>query len=141
MHGVEGAMKNSEPKNVVIIEDDPDTLEMFSEMMRLGGFRVFKSYGGPASIELLADVKPQVVILDVMLPDLSGIDLLHIIRKDPRIAHLPILLVSAKSQLVDIRRGLEAGANGYLTKPVTYRNLNNVVDSIIDKVGGPRVGP
>jgi CheY-like chemotaxis protein len=137
--GAKASMETAESKTVVIIEDEPDTLEMFSEMMHLGGFQVHKSFGGTAAVDLLRQVQPDAVVMDIMMPEISGIDLLGIIRKDPSIAHIPVLLVSAKSLPIDIRRGLDAGANGYLTKPITYQDLKNAIHDIFDRVRDDQV--
>jgi DNA-binding response OmpR family regulator len=121
----------SEPKKIVIVEDEPDTAEMFAEMMRLSGYDVLKSYGGTPAIALIATEKPDAVVLDVMMPDLSGLEVLRFIRRDPRLSHIPVIVVSAKSLPSDVRNGLEAGAAVYLTKPVAFQDLNTAVrDSI-----------
>ena len=125
-------METTRPKTVVIIEDEPDTLDMFAEMMNLGGFHVHKSFGGSESIDLLIEVQPDVVVMDIMMPDLTGIDLLRIIRNDPRISHIPVLVVSAKALPLDIHRGMNAGASGYLTKPVTYQDLKKAVGDLAE---------
>ena len=125
-------METTRPKTVVIIEDEPDTLDMFAEMMHLGGFHVHKSFGGSESIDLLIEVQPDVVVMDIMMPDLTGIDLLRIIRNDPRISHIPVLVVSAKALPLDIHRGMNAGASGYLTKPVTYQDLKKAVGDLAE---------
>jgi len=126
----------SEPKKIVIVEDEPDTAEMFAEMMRLSGYEVLKSYGGTAAIGLIAAEKPDAVVLDVMMPDLSGLEVLRFIRRDPRLAHIPVVVVSAKSLPSDIRNGLEAGASVYLTKPVAFQDLNAAVSDSIQATQG-----
>ncbi len=117
----------NEPKKIVIVEDEPDTAEMFAEMMRLSSFTVLKSYGGTSAIALISSVKPDAVVLDVMMPDLSGLDVLRFMRSDPSLAHIPVIVVSAKSLPSDIKEGLDAGASVYLTKPVAYQTLNEAV--------------
>ena len=114
-------------RTVVIVEDEPDTAEMFAEMMRLSGYSVLKSYGGAPAIALIAKEHPDAVVLDVMMPDLSGLDVLRIMRSDPNLAKIPVVVVSAKSLASDIKDGLDAGASVYLTKPVTYQDLNEAV--------------
>ena len=126
-------MEKNKTKTVVIIEDDPDTLDMFAEMMSLGGFQVHKSLGGFEVIDLLENVKPDIIIMDIMMPKLSGIDLLRIIRNDPRISYIPVLVVSAKSLPLDILRGMGAWASGYLAKPVTYQDLKETVNNLIEQ--------
>jgi DNA-binding response OmpR family regulator len=121
----------AETKTVVIVEDELDTAEMLAEMMRVSGFNVFQSKGGMNALRLIYKEKPDAVLLDIMLPDLSGLDLLQSIRRDPRLEKIPVIIVSAKSQPADIQKGLVAGANLYLTKPVGYSELRTAVEEVV----------
>jgi DNA-binding response OmpR family regulator len=121
-----------EPKKIIIVEDEPDTAEMFAEMMRLSGHHVLKSYGGTPAIALISHEIPDAVVLDVMMPDLSGLEVLRFIRRDPRLEQIPVIVVSAKSLPSDIKSGLDAGANVYLTKPVAFQDLNAAVRDVIE---------
>lgn len=123
------------PKKVVVVEDEPDTAEMFAEMMRLCGYQVEKSFGGTTALGLIASRKPDAVILDVMMPDLSGLEVLRFLRRDPDLQRIPVIVVSAKSLPSDIRNGLEAGATEYLTKPVAYLDLKEAVENAIQNLG------
>lgn len=118
-------------KTVVVVEDEPDAAELFAEMMRVSGYRVFKSYSSMPAITLIAKEKPDVVILDIMMPDISGLDVLRFIRRDPQLNHIPVIVVSARSMPSNIKEGLEAGATLYLTKPVGYLELKKSVDLVI----------
>jgi DNA-binding response OmpR family regulator len=115
----------------MIIEDEPDAAELFAEMMRVSGFRVIKTYTSTPAMTLIAQEKPDVILLDVMMPDVSGIEVLRYMRSQPELAHIPVIVVSAKSMPSDVRTGLEAGASIYLTKPVGYIDLKNAVDRVV----------
>ena len=125
-------MSKTEPKKIIIVEDEPDTAEMFAEMMRLSGHQVLKSYGGTPAIALISHEVPDVVVLDVMMPDLSGLEVLRFMRRDPRLESIPVIVVSAKSLPSDIKDGLDAGANIYLTKPVAFQDLNAAVRQVLE---------
>jgi DNA-binding response OmpR family regulator len=118
-------------KTIIIVEDEPDTAEMFAEMMRLSGYHVLKSYAGETAVSLIATEKPAAVVLDVMMPDLSGLDVLRIVRNDPLLVSIPVIVVSAKSLTSDIKQGLDAGASVYLTKPVAFMDLKAAVENAI----------
>lgn len=118
-------------KKIVVVEDEPDTAEMFAEMMRLSGFTVLKSFGGKPAMALIAKEKPDAVVLDVMMPDISGLEVLHFMRRDPSLTGIPVVVVSAKGLPSDIRTGLDAGASVYLTKPVAYLELKKAVEAVI----------
>ena len=121
----------AEQKTIVIVEDEPDTAEMFAEMMRLAGYRVQKSLGGARAISLISEMRPAAVLLDIMMPDVSGMDVLHFLQRDPRLSHIPVVIVSAKSMPSDMREGIDAGASFYLTKPVSYADLKGAVDGAV----------
>lgn len=118
-------------KVVMIIEDEPDAAELFAEMMRLNGFRVIKTYSSTPALSLITQEKPDLILLDIMMPEISGIEILHMMRKDPDLATIPVVVISARATPTDVRNGLDAGASVYLTKPVGYMDLKNAVDRLI----------
>jgi CheY-like chemotaxis protein len=121
-------------KTVVVVEDEPDAAELFAEMMRVSGFRVLKTYSSTPAISMIAKELPDVVILDIMMPDVSGLEVLRFMRREPQLSKVPVIVVSAKSMPSDIREGLEAGATLYLTKPVGYLDLKQAVDQVMSDV-------
>jgi DNA-binding response OmpR family regulator len=120
-----------EQKTIVIVEDEPDTAEMFAEMMRLSGYQVLKSYSGRPAIALISETKPDAIVLDLMMPDISGLEVMSFIRSDSHLNKIPVIIVSAKSLPSDIKTGLEAGAVTYLTKPVAFKDLKLAVEDAI----------
>lgn len=114
-------------KTVVIIEDEPDAAEMLGEMMRVSGFRVVKSYTSNSALNLISSEMPDVVILDIMMPDISGLDVLRSMQQEPKLAEIPVVVVSAKSMSSDIKIGMDAGASAYLTKPVGFLDLKETI--------------
>jgi CheY-like chemotaxis protein len=77
---------------------------------------------------MMTEEKPDVVLLDIMMPEISGLDILRRMRQDPALATIPVVVVSAKSMPTDIRNGMEAGASTYLTKPVGFLELKEAVE-------------
>jgi CheY-like chemotaxis protein len=117
-------------KTVLIVEDEVEAAELFAEMMRVNGFRVLKTYGSAIAIDTVATEFPDIVILDIMMPDISGLEVLRFIRREPRLKDTPVIVVSAKSMPADIKVGMEAGASLYLTKPVGYQELKQAVEHL-----------
>lgn len=120
-------------KTVIVVEDEPDAAELFAEMMRVSGFRVLKTYSSTPAISLIAKEQPDVVILDIMMPDISGLEVLRFMRRDPNLKETPVIVVSARSMPSDIKEGLEAGATIYLTKPVGFLDLKKSVDQVMNE--------
>ncbi len=115
-------------KRIVIVDDEIETLEMFSEMMRLIGFQDFQSCGGLKAIEMISEIKPSVVLLDLMMADVSGLDILRSIRNDPNLEKTPVIVVTAISFPEEIKSCMEAGANAYLEKPIAFKELRLAVE-------------
>jgi CheY-like chemotaxis protein len=126
----------STSKTVLIIEDEEDAAELFAEMMRVSGFRVLKTSNSGPALTLMGSEKPDVIILDIMMPEISGLDILRQMRRDPELANIPVVVVSAKSMPADIKNGMEAGASTYLTKPVGFLDLKEAVERALASRAG-----
>jgi CheY-like chemotaxis protein len=124
----ENSFMESQEKTVLIIEDEEDAAELFAEMMRVSGFRVVKTSSSAPAIAMMIAQKPDIVLLDIMMPEISGLDVLRQMRRDPALVNIPVVVVSAKSLPTDIRHGMEAGASTYLTKPVGFFDLKEAVE-------------
>jgi DNA-binding response OmpR family regulator len=120
-----------ERKKIIIIEDEPDTAEMYAEMMRISGYQVVKYYGGVEAVAQVAAQEPDAVVLDLMMPDLSGLEVLKFMQEEPVLTNVPVIIVSAKTMPSDIEEGLEAGAAVYLTKPVSFSDLRLAIERVV----------
>ena len=118
-------------RTVIVVEDEADAAEMFAEMMRVNGFRVVKSFSSGPAINLIATEMPDVVILDVMMPDISGLEVVKFMRREPKLEKIPVIVISAKSMPSDIKVGMDAGASVYLTKPVGFLELKQAVEKVL----------
>jgi CheY-like chemotaxis protein len=114
--------------SVMIVEDEPDAAELFAEMMRVSGYQVLKALASAPAMRMITLHKPDVIILDMMMPDISGLEILHFMQREADLAKIPVVVVSAKSMPSDVRDGLDAGAAIYLTKPVGYADLKSAVE-------------
>ncbi len=124
-------MPSPSPLEIAIVEDEPATAEMLSEMMRLNGYTVRTYHGAQTAIFSFRQHRPDVVILDIMMPDISGLEVLRYIRRDNSLHTLPVIILSAKSSPEDIQEGLAAGADLYLTKPVTFSEIKAAVERVL----------
>ena len=118
-------------RKIVIIEDEPDTAEMYAEMMRICGYQVDIFFGGITAVSKIAEQKPAAVVLDIMMPDFSGLDVLNVMKADRNLSEIPVVIVSAKTLPDEIQQGLNAGADVYLTKPVAFTDLKQAVESVV----------
>src|SRR6185503_944012 len=125
-------------QTVLIIEDEEDAAELFAEMMRVSGFQVRKTSTSTPALSMMTAEKPDVVILDIMMPEISGLDILRQMRRDPALANIPVVVVSATTMPVNIKNGMEAGASIYLTKPVGFHELK---EAVVRVLGGQATAP
>jgi len=116
-----------EAKTVLIVDDEMSNTQLFGMMLELEGYRPLAAFDARTALEALRQQTPDLMIVDVMLPGDSGLQLCQKVRGELGLTNLPIVIVSAKSQLVDVQAGLAAGANTYLTKPVTKAELLSAV--------------
>lgn len=112
---------------VLIVEDEAAIAELFKTLFKMEGFRTAVASHNAEAVELLKSTRPDAILLDVMMPMESGLDLCRFVRNTPQFADLPIIIVSARAQDQDIEAGYEAGANAYLRKPTPNSELINTV--------------
>jgi two-component system response regulator MtrA len=111
-----------EKHRILIIEDNPDT-RRFLEVMLGKEFEIITAENGVIGIDYARNKNPDLIILDIMLPVLSGYDACSLLKKDDRTKHIPIIFLSAKNTVNDITQGLITGADDYLAKPFDYKEL------------------
>jgi len=108
---------------ILIVDDEIDTLRLVGLMLERQGYDIVAAEGGEQALEVIAREKPDLILLDVMMPDLDGIEVARQIRDDKELGNTPIIMFTAKTQVEDKVKGLEAGADVYLTKPTQPREL------------------
>ncbi len=109
--------------HILVVDDEADLVELVSYNLNKEGFTVDSASGGEAALTKMRKDKYDLVILDLMLPGIQGIELCRILRNDPKTAGLPIIMLTAKGEEVDRILGLEMGADDYMTKPFSPREL------------------
>ncbi len=110
-------------KKIVLIEDDADLFSLLKYNLEKEGLTVSGSQTGRGAVELCRQVRPDLVVLDVMLPDSDGLDICKGIRRDPDLGAIPVIFLTARSSETDRIIGLELGANDYVVKPFFVREL------------------
>jgi DNA-binding response OmpR family regulator len=123
------------PPTVLVIDDDPVILQLLRVNFEMEGFVVLTAAGGEEGIERTRADRPDVVVSDVMMPRMSGIELVAKLRADPATEDVPILLLTAKAQQTDIGAGLDAGADDYVTKPFEPLDLVDRVNRLLSRSG------
>ena len=116
---------------IVIADDDADIRELVVFKLRHGGHEVVPVGDGAAAVEACTAEKPDLVILDVMMPGMSGLDAAKVLRADDSMTGVPIILLTARAQEADIEQGFAAGADDYVVKPFSPRELAERVAAVL----------
>ncbi|WP_114940698.1 response regulator [Mucilaginibacter endophyticus] len=120
-------------KKILIIEDNNDIRENVVEILELAGYSVFEASNGRTGVDLALKNIPDVILCDIMMPELDGYGVLYMLNKNPVTAAIPFIFLTAKAERVDLRKGMEMGADDYLTKPFDDMELLSAVESRLKK--------
>ena len=120
-------------KTILVIEDNKDVRENTAEILELANYKVLQAENGKIGVELAQNVKPDLIICDIMMPVLDGYGVIHLLNKNADTASIPFIFLTAKSERTDIRKGMEMGADDYISKPFDDIELLNAVESRLKK--------
>lgn len=120
-------------KKILLIEDNPEIRENTSEILSLAGYDVATAENGKKGVELVQKAKPDLIICDIMMPELDGYGVLHILSKNEETSGIPFIFLTAKTEKTDIRKGMTLGADDYLTKPFDDTDLLNAIETRLRK--------
>ena len=133
-------------QTILVVDDEPDIVEIIQYNLEKSGFNVIIAEDGPIAVEKARDELPDLIILDLMLPGLEGTDVCRILKQDERTRSIPILMLTAKSEEIDRVIGLELGADDYVVKPFSPREIALRIRNILrrntnsENTGPVRVG-
>ena len=120
---------------VLVVEDDPTILALLEVNFEMEGFVVLTAEDGEAGFAVAKEAKPDVIVSDVMMPKMSGLELVKALRGHNGTKRIPVVLLSAKAQGTDVRNGLESGADDYVTKPFEPLDLIDRVNAVLLRSG------
>ncbi len=120
-------------KNILLIEDNNEMRENTSEILQLANYNVFTATNGKEGVEVAQKEKPDLIICDIMMPVLDGYGVLHLLSKNSETENIPFIFLTAKAERSDLRKGMEMGADDYITKPFDDIELLNAIESRFKK--------
>lgn len=118
-------------KKILIVDDEPNILMALEYTFKKNNFEVFIARDGQEALDILKNQQPDIIILDVMMPNVDGFETLKQIKNDERLQHCKVLFLSAKNKEKDIEKGLELGANLYVVKPFSIKKLVEQVHELL----------
>jgi CRP-like cAMP-binding protein len=120
-------------KSVLVIEDNNDIRENIAEILQLAGYDVFEAINGKVGVELALKNRPDIILCDIMMPEMDGYGVLHILNKHKETNTIPFIFLTAKAEHLDLRKGMDLGADDYLTKPFDDFELLQSIESRLKK--------
>jgi CheY-like chemotaxis protein len=119
---------------LVIADDEADIRRLIVFLLR--SYEIHEAPNGKRALELIREVQPELVLLDVMMPEMTGLEVLDAVRQDPQTASIPVILLSAKGQAAEVDEGLHTGATRYLVKPFESQTLRTCVTEVLQEYTG-----
>jgi len=118
-------------KRILVAEDNPTNRELIREILESHGYEVVEASDGKDALEKAESAKPNLILLDISMPKLDGYSVLYRLRENPRTAGLPVIALTAYAMRSDWEKGLAAGFNAYITKPITARLLLSEIETFL----------
>jgi CRP-like cAMP-binding protein/AmiR/NasT family two-component response regulator len=120
-------------KKVLFIEDNTEIRENMAEILELSGYQAITAPDGRKGVTMALETKPDIIVCDIMMPELDGYGVIHMLQKNPSTQNIPFIFLTAKAERAEIRKGMELGADDYLTKPFNGTELLNAIESRLKK--------
>ncbi len=118
-------------KTVMVVDDNPDIVTIVKTILEGKGYVVQSAYSGQEVFNLLSEQKPDLIVLDIMMPQMDGLEVLTRLKGEPSTATIPVILLTAKVQYEDVLGGYKMGADYYITKPFTSTQLLNGINLLL----------
>jgi two-component system, cell cycle response regulator DivK len=118
-------------KRILIVEDNHLSLTLLNDFLKVKGYEILKTSEGREAIDLAREKQPDLILMDIRLPDISGFDVTRLLKQDDQTKSIPIIAVTAFATPGDETKALESGCDGYITKPVIIDNLLRTIESFL----------
>jgi two-component system cell cycle response regulator DivK len=122
---------SSEGGTILVVEDNELVLKLFSDLLEAFGYRTVVTRDGDNAIDLAREHRPELIVMDIQLPTVSGLDVTKWLKEEPDLQHIPVLAVTAFAQRDDERRVRDAGCEGYMSKPIHMMPFIETVQTLI----------
>jgi len=127
-------------KTILLIEDNPDIRENMGEILELANYKVLLAPDGKQGVSMALAQKPDIIVCDIMMPELDGYGVIHLLQKHEDMKRVPFIFITAKTERAEIRKGMELGADDYITKPFTGTELLNAIEGRLKKAAVEKAG-
>lgn len=126
-------MSDDEPKTILIVEDNELNMRLFSDILEASGYRTLHSKDGSDAVALAEQHRPDLILMDIRLPDISGLDIAATLKKSPRLRHIPVVAVTASALKGEEERLYAAGCDGFIAKPIVLEPFLESISKFLAK--------
>ena len=131
--GLDASADAGTTQTVLVVDDDKDILELVAFRLERAGYDVLTAENGEQALALARESQPALVVLDVMMPSMTGYDVVEALRADDRTRDVPVIMLTARVQDADVSRGFDAGADDYIRKPFSPQELRARVEAVLGR--------
>ena len=118
---------------ILYIEDNPQNMRLVRKMLKIGGYEMLEAANGLDGLDMVANEHPRLILIDINLPDIDGIEVTKRLKADPELRNIPVVALTANAMFGDKERFLDAGCDGYIAKPVSKNELLTTVAEFLEK--------
>ncbi|MBZ4682919.1 MAG: two-component system, OmpR family, alkaline phosphatase synthesis response regulator PhoP [Fusobacteriaceae bacterium] len=119
-------------KKILIVDDEVDVVEVVEMLLETEGYEVIKAYNGKEALEMVEKITPDLIILDIMMPEIDGVEVCKRMRSMEKLKEIPIVMFSAKLSAIDKKESFDAGADGFITKPFNARGFISGIKTYLE---------
>ena len=124
-------LQNARRNRLLVVEDNPVSLRLLKQLLKAHGYEVLGTPEGLQALDLAREEQPDLILMDIRLPDISGLEVTRLLKQDDRTKTIPIIAVTALTSPEDERQGLESGCDAYIPKPITLGNLLRTIEAFL----------
>ena len=132
MFGFSGLKKKAEKIKILIVDDEPDIVQTLQDRLEMNGYHIITACNGKEGFEKTLQEKPDIILLDVIMPVMDGFEMLEALRKHPEVGDCPVIMVTARSQTQDITQAKGGGVEDYIVKPFNLSELLEKIENIVE---------
>ncbi|HEY2177383.1 MAG TPA: response regulator [Caulobacteraceae bacterium] len=125
------------PKTILIVEDNDLNMKLFHDLLRAQGYEVLQSREGVQGFQMARERRPDLIVMDIQLPAISGLEVTRWLKEDPLLASIPVVAVTAFAMKGDESRILEGGCEAYIAKPISVTSFLEIIARLVGKPSGP----
>jgi two-component system cell cycle response regulator DivK len=126
--------ENEKRKRILVVEDNQLSLALLKQLLEVHGYEVLETSGGWEAIDIARDEQPDLILMDIRLPDICGLEVTRLLKQDDQTKTIPIIAVTALATPEYEKKGLESGCDAYIAKPITLGNLLRTIESFLSSV-------